>query len=190
MIQKTGSAVLKTMLCMFVLLGACELWARPAQVMLIRHGEKPVDGDDLSDRGWDRAKALPQLMKRADLTRFGQPVGLFAMVPTAKRKSMRAIQTLQFLSQAIGVRTNTDFERDMVEPLATEILENSIYDNKAVWVCWEHKVLVDIAKALGVDDPPDWPNDQFDRVWVITYDTGGHATLTDLPERLLPGDSN
>jgi hypothetical protein len=36
--------------------------------------------------------------------------------------------------------------------------------------------------------PSVWPETQFDRVWRVDY-ADGKATLTDLPQGLLPGDS-
>jgi len=36
-------------------------FADPARVLLLRHGEKSTDGNQLSDLGWSRAKALPEL---------------------------------------------------------------------------------------------------------------------------------
>jgi hypothetical protein len=34
-----------------------------------------------------------------------------------------------------------------------------------------------------------WPDTQFDRIWRIDY-KDGKATIKDLPQHLLPGDSN
>jgi len=59
-----------------------------------------------------------------------------------------------------------------------------------VLICWEHKILRDIAKGFGVADVPEWPDEQYDRVWVISFAADGSTTLKDLPEKLLPGDSN
>lgn len=190
MIQRSSQIASSAFFVFLFFFSAGELWARPAQVVLMRHGEKPEIGDELSDKGWQRAQALPDLLKRPDLTQFGAPVALFAMVPTDKHKSKRAIQTLQFLAQTLKLPIDTEFDRDRVDELTQKILNTAAYDGKAVWVCWEHKILLNIAKALGIESPPGWPGDQFDRAWVITYDSNGQATLADLPERLLPGDSN
>lgn len=41
---------------------------------------------------------------------------------------------------------------------------------------------------LGVEDPPRWSDRRYDRIWRIER-SAGRATLRDLPQGLLPGDS-
>ena len=36
-----------------------------------------------------------------------------------------------------------------------------------VLVCWEHKVLTDIAEQIGVRHAPDYPSDEFDETWTV-----------------------
>jgi len=55
-------------------------------------------------------------------------------------------------------------------------------------ICWHHGKIPDLAKALGVKRPPKWDGKVFDRVWQITYPKG-KASLEDLPQMLLYGDS-
>ena len=62
---------------------------------------------------------------------------------------------------------------------------------RARW-CWWRGITGrcrELAESLGAVPPyKPWPDTQFDRVWRIDY-KGGKAVLTDLPQRLLPGDS-
>ena len=54
-------------------------WATPAQVLLIRHGEKLTTGADLSPDGQKRAKLLVEYFKtNPDVTKFGKPVAIYA----------------------------------------------------------------------------------------------------------------
>ena len=78
----------------FLVLATQSLWSMPAQILLMRHGEKPVVGNELSPQGWRRAQALPTLFSRPELRRFGLPVGLYAMAPSHPGGSIRAIETL------------------------------------------------------------------------------------------------
>ena len=56
--------------------------AKPAKILLLRHAEKPDYGDDLSSRGWERARALPDLFKsRSEFSSLGAPAALYAMTP-------------------------------------------------------------------------------------------------------------
>ena len=56
-------------------------------------------------------------------------------------------------------------------------------------IAWTQEHLPELAEELGVPNPPNWDNDAYDRVWVITYGENGDAQLRDLPQKLLPGDS-
>ena len=64
------------------LLFAAPLCAQPAQVILIRHAEKPPTGNMLNTKGRERAAALvPYLLETDDLTKFGKPVAIYAQQP-------------------------------------------------------------------------------------------------------------
>jgi len=69
------------------------------------------------------------------------------------------------------------------------VLGKPVHAGKTVLICWHHGNIPALARALGIKDAPTpWPEMQFDRVWRITF-ADGVAALTDLPQRLLPGDS-
>jgi hypothetical protein len=69
------------------------------------------------------------------------------------------------------------------------VLTDHKYAGQVVLIAWHHEKIPALAKALGVEDAPaKWDSTVFDRVWEITYD-GSVATLKDLPEEALPGDS-
>lgn len=169
----------------------CKVMAMPAQILLIRHAEKPDIGNELSARGWERAKLLPQMFNtRAELTEFGQIASLFAMAPAKQDGSVRAIQTLKFVAENLKVGINSDFKRDQVSELIDSIKNDRNLDGKTVLICWEHSVLIDIAHELGVQSALTWPGHQFDRVWSLTFSTDSKLTrFESLPEKLLPGDS-
>ena len=73
--------------------------------------------------------------------------------------------------------------------LAQEILTNLKYERKTVIICWDRKYIPGLAAALGVNPQPyPWPENAFDRVWIITY-RDGRASLVNMPQRLLFGDA-
>jgi hypothetical protein len=48
-----------------------------------------------------------------------------------------------------------------------------------------------LAQDLRATDAPDsWKGSVFDRVWQITYDEQGKATIENRPQQLLSGDSD
>ncbi len=167
------------------------VFAMPAQILLIRHGEKPDQGSELSEQGWQRAKALPKLfLNRSEFTSHGLPVVFYAMSPSKPGGSVRAIQTVKMASEQFHVPIETRFTRDQVSELAASIKNDQSLNGKMIVICWEHKVLLDIAAKLGVKQRLDWPSEQYDRVWNLTYDDQGNLKLfQDMPQRLLPSDS-
>ncbi|MGZ3658342.1 MAG: histidine phosphatase family protein [Bdellovibrionota bacterium] len=172
-------------------LASSPAFALPAQVLLFRHGEKPDSGPDLSDQGWERAKALPSLFTRPEFQSFGAPVVLFAQKPKADGSQIRPFETLKYVAEGFRQEINTTFERDDVSGIVKEIRENPAYQGKLVVVCWEHNVMEDIAAGLGVRPKPIYPNDRFDRSWLLTYSAADAAPrFQDLPEHLLPGDDD
>ena len=166
-------------------------WSMPAEVLIIRHAEKPEQGPNLSDQGWLRAQKLPVLFhERSEFLDNGQPTALFAMKPDHVGGSLRAIQTLHYVSEDLNKTIVTNFIRDDYNSLVSDIKINSQYNKKTVLICWEHKVILDIARAFGIKNPPNWPSSQFDRVWKIKLDQNGEiSSFADLPQRLLTGDS-
>jgi hypothetical protein len=161
-------------------------WAQtaqpPATVMLIRHAEKLTDGrPDLSPVGFERAKAIPELFGGAGAAaphNLPRPDFLFAT--HVSKNSNRPVETITPLSEEID---DKDFAT-----LAKELLSGK-FAGKVVLVAWHHGSLPGVVRALGATPPYDpWPDTQFDRVWRIDY-RDGKATLTDLPQGLMAGDS-
>ena len=159
--------------------------ARPKQILLIRHGEKTgLKTDmDLNPRGFARAAALSRLFPK----QFETPDFIFATQVSAH--SNRPVETVTPLAKSLHLKIDNRFGEDDYSPLARELLSKPAYSVKTVLVCWHHGKIPELAAALGVPHPPSpWPDTQFDRVWKIQYD-GAAATMTDLPQHLLDGDS-
>jgi hypothetical protein len=188
------------MVCAALLLCSISAFAAPAQVILIRHGEKPAQGSELNAQGFQRAKALVAYFQTEPaVTRYGTPVAIYAMAPKNAAGSVRAIQTVTPLAAALKLPINKDYLRDQTAELVKAIMETPEYDGRMVLVCWEHSVIVDIAAALaaygGSDQavkdslPTAWAGQVFDRAWVLDF-TGSKVTaFKDVPEHVLPGDS-
>lgn len=168
-------------------------WAQtaqpPATVLLIRHAEKPASGIDLAPEGFARARAIPKLFGGAGVAaphNLPRPDFLFAT--HISKNSNREVETITPLGQALGLPISSEVaDKDFVT-LAKELLSGK-YAGKVVLVAWHHGSLPGLARALGAVPPYDpWPDAQFDRVWRIDY-RDGKATLTDLPQGLMAGDS-
>jgi hypothetical protein len=168
------------------------LCAQPAQIVLLRHAEKPADPQalHLSKQGRDRAKALPEFFQRSQkVSRFGSPVALFASCPTRHGHGQRPQETLGPLAKALRLPIQTPYESEQYALLAYDILHHAEFSGKTVVICWVHEQMPQFAAALGVSpEPPKWKEDVYDRAYVITYDHG-KATLDVVRQKLLPGDS-
>jgi hypothetical protein len=192
----------------------------PAQVLIIRHGEKLGDpandddgGPDLSIRGSARAAALvslfapeqptlscaltvgtkaytatfPSVQSQGAPPRFNPPDFVFAT--QASKSSNRPVETITPVLAAFAMTCDDKHADDDYDKVAEDILTNSKYAQKTVLVCWHHGRIPDLTNRLGVADPPPWNPAVFDRVWQVTYEAGT-ASLVDLPQSLLYGDSS
>jgi len=172
--------------------GFTSLRAQPAQVILLRHAEKPADEWDvnLSTRGEARARALVSFFTNTPaLLTNGLPVALFATRPTPHGHSRRTYETLEPLSKELNLPVESPYAAKDFYAQAQEILNNHDYAGKTVVVCWVHDYLPEMAEAFGVKPkPPAWKSKEFDRVWLITF-RDKKASLRNLPQHLLPGDS-
>ncbi len=161
----------------------------PATILLIRHAEKPASGMDLSPTGFERAKVIPQLFGGTGAAaphNLPRPDFLFAT--HVSKNSNRPVETITPLSAALGLPISHEIDDKDFATLAKELLSGK-YAGKVVLVAWHHGSLPGFARALGAVPPYDpWPETQFDRVWRIDY-KDGKATLTDLPQGLMAGDS-
>jgi len=160
----------------------------PATILIIRHAEKLTAGRlDLSPAGYERARLLPKLFLPAGIRPdLPMPQVLFATHLSAH--SNRPVETITPLADALHLPINSAFENDNFAALAAELLSGK-YAGKVVLVSWHHGKIPQFAAALGATPPyTPWPEQQFDRVWRIDY-VGGKATLRDLPQSLMAGDS-
>jgi hypothetical protein len=164
---------------------------KPAQVILIRHAEKPPEGQELSERGKERAAALaPFFRGRKEVLTFGAPVAIYGERPHKVTSSIRPVETVSPLAHALNQEVIEKFTRKEIDPLAQEILSKPEYAGKMVLVCWEHSMIPPLAKALGCTTAPDkWHGDDFDQLWIITYQIDGTASFRKEPQKLLFGDS-
>ena len=165
--------------------------AAPAQVILIRHAEKPASGNELDPRGFQRAKALAGFFENTpSMTRYGTPAAIYAMAPKDQNGSLRPIETVTPLADSLGLKINSAYKKEELSSLIGDILNTSAYDGKMVLVCWEHNMIPEIVKGFGWSGAPlSWDGSVFDRAWVLNFTGGAVVSFEDIPQRLLPGDS-
>ena len=153
------------------------------KVILIRHAEKPKKGDNLTCQGINRSMQLPAVLN----SRFGLPTAIY--VPSMhfgdSTKHSRMFQTIVPFAAKYNLPISGKFHEDDTLELAQAIREKK----GTVFVIWEHSRLPAIAHCLGIkDDTLDWPDDDYDSLWIITYQ-GGAAKLERSSEGLHPSEA-
>jgi hypothetical protein len=154
---------------------------RPAQIILVRHGEKPADQNNphLSPAGAQRAEQLVSFITTDPaMTKFGVPVAVFATKTTKHDDGQRTQETVAPLAKKLELTVQIPALGKDYAVAARLILSNPAYTGKTVVICWNHEEIPQLAAALGVTpQPPKWKASVFDLVYVISYH-GKKATLT------------
>lgn len=153
--------------------------AAPDKVVLIRHGEKPESGDNLSCQGENRALQLPKVLHE----KFSVPDHtLVPALETGKSTHhARMFQTVTPFAVKYGLKIDSKYGETEYDKVARHVLKKS----GTVLLVWEHKAIPNIAAALGVANPPEWKGADFDSIWVITF-SGKKASLAIDREGITP----
>jgi hypothetical protein len=177
----------------------------PQHILLIRHAEKTGDTDDvhLSKQGQERAEVLEKLFVATKNRPEPFPTPDFIFAACHHKDSQRPIETVTPLAKKLKLTVNDNFDSKLPAPdkkddmkkagaaeLRDELFGSTKYYGKTILVSWRHSTLPDLARTLKANKVPEkWEDKVFDRVWQIDYDDQGNTTFRDLPQRLLPGDS-
>jgi len=144
------------------------------KVVIIRHGEKPDKGDNLSCKGFNRSLQLPAVL----YAKFKVPDKIF--VPSMNNKKsashVRMFETITPFAIKYNIGINSKYDVDDVKEMADAILKTNGY----ALVVWEHDKIDNLVKALGADAKGmKWSGDDFDSIWIITFKNGKATVSTD-----------
>lgn len=152
------------------------------KVVIIRHGEKPKEGDNLSCQGQNRALQLAAVLHR----KINIPDAIY--VPTLKSddktKHSRMFQTVSPFAIKYNVTINSKYSSDENAKIVKSVFKNL----GTVLMVWEHNAIQPLASSLGVEKPPAWDDADFDSIWVINYQNGKAQLALD-KEGLNPADA-
>ncbi len=157
------------------------------------------DAHSLLPTGWRRSGALAVLFDPAT-----GPLQAGLLEPTvllspsygdpSKTTAHRTYQTIQGLSDRLGVPIVSDFAEGQEPQLAGSVV--SSYSG-VVLICWEHDHIPSLASSLPAVQrtaiPQQWPGDRFDVIWVFTLVQGtapAQYTFGQIPQQLLLGDTD
>lgn len=136
------------------------------KVVLIRHGEKPLNNHNLSCKGQNRALQLPDVLNK----KF--PKLDYAFVPSLGNgehtSHVRMFQTVTPLAIKNELEINSIFNgKDHVG-----VAKNILSKKGTVLLVWKHSKIPVIAQNLGVRNPPKWSSSDFDSIWVVSFKNG------------------
>jgi hypothetical protein len=162
--------------------------ALPAQIVILRHAEKPESGNHLSPKGYARAQALVGFWRAHPVARaYGDPVAFYASY--SPDKSLRSVETLAPSAGFYRAPLFSHHAKDQTEALAHEILNRPEFHGRTVVVAWQHTNIIPMLRRLGVQNaPPVWPDEIFNRIAVVRFAFGPPARFGMYPQCLLPGD--
>jgi len=146
-----------------------------AVILVIRHGEKPDKGKNLSPAGKARANSYVDYFKNYKVD--DQPLKLDAMFAAADSKeSHRPRQTIEPTAKSLGLKIDSKFDDMHYQKLADEL--RSKPHGKGIPICWHHGEIPKLLKALGADTKQvipksGWPDDVFNWVIQLQYDSEG-----------------
>ena len=149
------------------------------KVIIIRHGEKPEKGNNLSCQGFDRSIQLSEVL----FSKFKVPDFIF--VPSLKtgKKTTQSRMYQTIVPFAVKYNLNIDTRFDVKDAIS---LSNEILKKKGtVLIVWEHNAIPSILKGLGINEDIIWKSDDYDSIWIITY-SNGKATFTKDNENINP----
>ncbi|KAF5665960.1 phosphoglycerate mutase [Fusarium denticulatum] len=169
-----------------------ETSARPT-IYMIRHGEKPAphDGkepDGLSTQGKERANDLVNVFGTNSSYNIGY---IMAEHPHKDGGRDRPWKTVEPLADSLGLKVHKKIERDDYAGAASKALSFDGPGN--VLLCWEHKSLEGIARAIGIQcyaaqtgwtGEVKYPGDRFDLIWVVPPP---YTEITVVGSELVPG---
>jgi hypothetical protein len=151
------------------------------KIIFIRHGEKPEKGGNLTCKGLNRALQLPGVI----VHKFGIPD--YTYVPALKMgdktSHARMFETVIPLAVKYNLTINSKLDEKDISGIATEIKAQK----GIVLIVWEHSVIASILQTLGITDNLTWPSDDYDSIWIVTFQNG-KAILTKDKEGLNPSE--
>ncbi len=165
------------------------LYATPAQVLVIRHGEKNAV-HNLSTQGLERAAALANyLTATPELLNWGPPVAIFGARQTANGTdtSIRIIQTATPISQFLALPIHLGFSEFSPEAIASYIVSNPAYNGKNVLIIWHSEGIPPLLSAFGFTPPAVTP-DRYDITYILTFPHTPGEEASRMTQNLLYGD--
>lgn len=164
---------------LFFLCAAQAAIAAPAQIIIIRHGEKdPSTGQLVNPQGLERAAALAYYLTNTSyLLNAGPIAAVFAsrQIDQSDRIIPRTIETVMPVAELLQLPVHSPFNGYQTAQMANFILNSPQYNGKNIVICWNHSSIISLLNAFGYQWPvatiPNtyYPDCHFDYTFVLTF---------------------
>lgn len=150
-------------------------------ILLIRHAEKPSGANDptLAVAGQQRAQAY--IVYFRNFPNEANPIKLdYLFASRNSSKSHRPYLTIEPLSKSLGLTIDARHNDKDFAKVASDILQNSKYDNSNVLIYWHHGEILQLAHALGAPAsslPAKWDGEVFGWLIQMAFDANGNLTV-------------
>jgi len=164
-----------------------------AIVLIVRHAEKPAEGDELTTAGTARAQAYARYFQNLKID--GKPFRVDHIFAAADSKnSHRPRLTVEPLGQALKLSVDVRFKNKDYEGLVSDLKTHPY--GKDIVVCWHHGNIPKLLAAFGAPASlvpgGKWPEATYDWMIELKFDSDGKVIPTEskrIAEHLMPGDS-
>lgn len=154
-----------------------EVGTGPTDIVIIRHGEKSEDSEDLhlNLKGYQRALALAYRLPAMFF--IPKIIAVYAAGVGKDSASHRSCDTVEPLVRrlenlGVAVQFYSKYLKGDYKDMANDVLKkmrDGVYLGKVVIICWEHDKIPEIVVCLGGPQTSNWADDCFERVWVLEY---------------------
>src|SRR5258708_19999405 len=134
------------------------------KVVIIRHGEKPKTGDNLTCQGVNRSLQLPEVLH----AKFGIPAYTYIPAPGLgeSTKHARMFQTIIPFAAKYNLVLNSKYEEFDSVNIAKDLLSRT----GAVLMVWQHHAITSIVRALGLKpNRLSWGSKVFATSCILTF---------------------
>ena len=84
-------------------------------------------------------------------------------------------QTVTPFAIKYNLSVNTQFDAEDYEKIAAHVLKKT----GTVLMVWNHSAIPPLAEELGVHNPPSWDDNDFDSIWIVTFQDGKASLIMD-----------
>ncbi len=157
-------------------------FADPQQVVIVSYAESDANGYLTTAgtcSGIARANYFPgYLSGTTPLNLYGPPIALYGARQTADNPGPNVIQSLIPTSRSFKVPLHLGYDSGSPADLADEILSNTLYSGKTVFIVWDYDAIPSLINAFGYSSPAAPNPVAYNRTYILQFPINSPFPLT------------